>query len=140
MGGAAARERVMGTFRRTDRVGDQMRSEIADLLLRRVKDPRIGFVTVTGVEVSPDLRHATVFVGVLEEGPRAAEMIRGLQNAAGFIRAELGRRMRMKYSPELVFKQDDTTSRAVRLEAMLDELRDATPDSEEEADGGHDRA
>lgn len=136
MGGAVARERVMGTFKRTDRVGDQMRSEIADLLLRRVKDPRIGFVTVTGVEVSPDLRHATVFVGLLDEGPRAAEMIRGLQNAAGFIRAELGRRMRMKYSPELVFKQDDTTSRAVRLEAMLDELRDATPNTAEESDGG----
>jgi ribosome-binding factor A len=137
MGGAAARERVMGTFKRTDRVGDQMRSEIADLLLRRVKDPRIGFVTVTGVEVSPDLRHATVFIGLLDEGPRAAEIIRGLQNAAGFIRAELGRRMRMKYSPELVFKQDDTTSRAVRLEAMLDELRDSAPNTEESTNGDH---
>jgi ribosome-binding factor A len=130
----------MGTgFKRTDRVGDLMRSEIADLLLRRVKDPRVGFVTVTGVEVSADLRHATVFVSVLEEGTRLTETLGALNRAAGFIRAELGRRMRMKYTPELVFKQDDTSRRAGRIEAMLGEVLDAHNEPGGGSDGDHDR-
>lgn len=122
-------------FRRTDRVGDLMRSEIADLLLRRVKDPRIGFVTVTGVEVSPDLRHAAVFVSILDEGARAAETLDALDRAAGFLRTELGRRMRMKYTPELMFKQDDTPSRAGRIEAMLEELNHSKDQVEGDTDG-----
>jgi ribosome-binding factor A len=117
-----------------------MRGEIADLLLRRVKDPRIGFVTVTGVVVSPDLRHATVFISVLEEGARAAEALDALDRAAGFIRAELGRRMRLKYTPELVFKQDDTPGRAVRIEAIIDELHDAKNPNGEESDGDDHRS
>lgn len=131
--------RSQGAFKRTDRVGDLMRSEIADLLLRRVKDPRLGFVTVTGVEVSVDLRHATVFVSVLEGGLRLAETLEALDRAAGFIRAELGRRMRMKYTPALVFKLDDTPSRAGRIEAVLDELHDAQGKPEGDSDGDHDR-
>jgi ribosome-binding factor A len=116
-----------------------MRGEIADLLLRRVKDPRIGFVTVTGVVVSPDLRHATVFISVLEEGARAAEALDALSRAAGFIRAELGRRMRMKYTPELVFKRDETPGRAVRIEAIMDELHDAKGATGGEPDGDNHR-
>lgn len=124
-------------FKRADRVGDLMRGEIADLLLRRVKDPRIGFVTVTGVEVSPDLRHATVFVSTLDEGPQAVETLSGLNRAAGFMRAELGRRMRMKYTPELVFKQDLTPSKAVRIEAMLEELTHGKDETEGDAHDDH---
>jgi ribosome-binding factor A len=134
-GGELAGMRSQGAFKRTDRVGDLMRGEIADLLLRRVKDPRIGFVTVTGVVVSPDLRHATVFISVLEEGARAAEALDALSRAAGFIRAELGRRMRLKYTPELVFKRDDTTGRAVRIEAIMDELHDTKDATGGEPDG-----
>jgi ribosome-binding factor A len=139
MGARLPEMRSHGAFRRTDRVGDLMRSEIADLLLRRVKDPRIGFVTVTGVEVSPDLRHAAVFVSILDEGARAAETLDALDRAAGFLRAELGRRMRMKYTPELMFKQDDTPSRAGRIEAMLEELNQAKDQVEGDTDGDHDR-
>jgi ribosome-binding factor A len=96
-------------------------------------------VTVTGVEVSVDLRHATVFVSVLEGGLRLAETLEALDRAAGFIRAELGRRMRMKYTPALVFKLDDTPSRAGRIEAVLDELHDAQGKPEGDSDGDHDR-
>jgi ribosome-binding factor A len=127
-------------FRRTDRVGDLMRGEIADVLLRRVKDPRIGFVTVTGVKVSPDLRHATVFVTMLDEGPAAAETLAALERASGFVRAELGRRMRLKYTPELTFKHDTTPSRAAHLEAVLDELSDDRHASGGDPDVGNDRA
>jgi ribosome-binding factor A len=116
-----------------------MRGEIADVLLRRVKDPRIGFVTVTGVKVSPDLRHATVFVSLLEEGAPAAETLAALERASGFIRAELGQRMRMKYTPELAFKQDTTPSRAAHLEAVLDELSEARGETGGEPDGDEHR-
>jgi len=127
------------SFRRTDRVGDLMRGEIADLLLRRVKDPRIGFVTVTGVLVSSDLRHATVFISVLEDGARACETLDALGRAAGFIRAELGRRMRMKYTPELVFKRDETPGRATRIEEIMEQLQDGRPAAERDPDGGNHR-
>ncbi len=126
-------------FRRTDRVGDLMRGEIADVLLRRVKDPRIGFVTVTGVKVSPDLRHATVFVSLLDEGPAAAETLAALERASGFVRAELGQRMRLKYTPELSFKQDMTPSRAARLESVLDELNEARGETGGESNGDEHR-
>jgi ribosome-binding factor A len=122
-------------YRRTDRVGDVMRGEIADLLLRRVKDPRIGFVTVTGVKVSPDLRHATVFVSLLDEGPAAAATLAALESASGFLRVELGRRMRLKNTPELFFKHDTTPSRAAHLEAVLGELNEARDETGGESHG-----
>ena len=109
-------------YKRTDRVGDLMRVEIADLLLRRVKDPRIGFITVTKVKVSSDLRHATVFVSVLDEGRVVDEALKGLARAAGFIRSELGHRLRFKYTPELTFQHDTTPKDAAHIEAVLDEL------------------
>jgi ribosome-binding factor A len=128
-------------YKRTDRVGDLMRVEIADLLLRKVKDPRIGFVTVTGVRVSADLRHAVVFVSLLGEGPVVADTLRALDRAGGFIRGELGRRLRMKYTPELVFKHDATPTQAARIEAVLDTLsveREGMQQGED--DGDADRA
>lgn len=125
---------------RTERVGDLMRAEIADLLLRKVKDPRIGFVTVTGVKVSPDLRHATVFVSLLEEGPIAEETLNALGRAAGFIRTEMGRRLRLKYTPELVFKEDPTPRQAAHIEAVLEGLSgDRTDETEGGEDGDEDR-
>jgi ribosome-binding factor A len=120
---------------RTERVGDLMRAEIADLLLRKVKDPRIGFVTVTGVKVSPDLRHATVFVSLLEEGPIVEETLNALGRAAGFIRTEMGRRLRLKYTPELVFREDPTPRQAAHIEAVLEGL---SGDRTDEAEGGED--
>jgi ribosome-binding factor A len=120
---------------RTERVGDLMRAEIADLLLRKVKDPRIGFVTVTGVKVSPDLRHATVFVSLLEEGPIAEETLNALGRAAGFIRTEMGRHLRLKYTPELVFREDPTPRQAAHIEAVLEGL---SGDRTDEAEGGED--
>jgi len=120
---------------RTERVGDLMRAEIADLLLRKVKDPRIGFVTVTGVKVSPDLRHATVFVSLLEEGPIAEETLNALGRAAGFIRTEMGRHLRLKYTPELVFREDPTPRQAAHIEAVLEGLSGGRTD---EAEGGED--
>lgn len=121
-------------YKRTDRVGDLMRVEIADVLLRKVKDPRIGFVTVTGVKVSADLRHATVFISLLDEGRIVAETLNGLSRAAGFIRGELGRRLKFKYTPELVFRHDTTPLKAAEIEATLEQLS-ADRTAEEDAHG-----
>jgi len=96
--------------RRTERVAEALQELVADLLLREIKDPRIGLVTVTGVKVSPDLRHATVFVSLLDEGPAAAATLAALESASGFLRVELGRRMRLKNTPNC---SSSTTPRPV---------------------------
>ena len=104
-----------------------MKQEIADILMRKIKDPRIGFVTVTDVVVSDDLRNAKVFVSVYGSTERTASL-KGLESAAAFIRSELGRRMRMKFVPELLFRYDDSAERGAHIMELLHEI--------EEKDGG----
>lgn len=93
--------------------------EIADILMRKIKDPRIGFVTVTGVDVSDDLRNAKVFVSIY--GGSREDTLKGLESAAPFIRSELGRRMRLRLVPEILFRFDETVERGAHL---MDILRD----------------
>ena len=118
-------------YKRAERVGDQMKQEIADILMRKIKDPRIGFVTVTDVAVSDDLRNAKVFVSVYGSAERSATL-KGLESAAAFIRSELGRRMRMKFVPELLFRYDDSAERGAHIMELLHEI--------EEKDGGKEPA
>ena len=94
-----------------------MKQEIADILMRKLKDPRVGFVTVTDVEVADDLRNAKVFVSVL--GTERATTLKGLESASSFIRSELGRRMRMKFVPELLFRYDDSAERGAHIMELL---------------------
>jgi ribosome-binding factor A len=108
------------TFKRSARVGDQMKQEIADILMRKIKDPRIGFVTVTDVELSDDLRNAKVFVSVY--GGDKKETFKGLNSAAAFIRSELGRRMTMRSIPEILFRFDDTVERGAHIMELLHEI------------------
>ncbi|HSB34694.1 MAG TPA: 30S ribosome-binding factor RbfA [Nitrospirota bacterium] len=110
------------TFKRSERVSDQMKHEIADILMRKIKDPRIGFVTVTDVEVADDLRNAKVFVSVY--GGDKEETLKGLKSATAFIRLELGRRMRMRFIPELLFRFDSTLERGAHIMELLRELED----------------
>lgn len=111
------------TFKRATRVADQIRMEIADILMRKTKDPRIGVVTVTDVEVTDDLRLARVFVTVLgDEGTQKGALM-GLEKAAGFIRSELGRRVQLRYTPELVFLRDLTGARGDRVLSLLEQAR-----------------
>ncbi len=109
-------------YKRTDRVGDQIRMEIADILGRRIKDPRLGFVTITAVDVTADLRQAWVYVTVLQEGEQGAEAMTTLARATGFIRGELGRRLKLRYVPELTFVRDTSVDRVQRVMTLLDEL------------------
>lgn len=108
------------TFKRAERVSDQMKQEIADILMRKIKDPRIGFVTVTDVEVSDDLRNAKVFVSVY--GQEKERSLKGLESAAAFIRAELGRRMRLKFTPELLFRFDATVEQGAHIMELLRDI------------------
>lgn len=107
-------------FSRTERVGDQIQRELADLIRLEVKDPRVGMVTLAGVEVSRDLAHAKVWFTVLGDAAQVADTTEGLQRAAGFLRRELGRRMRLRTVPHLHFHYDDTQERGARLSALID--------------------
>ncbi len=104
-----------------------MKQEIADILMRKIKDPRIGFVTVTDVELSDDLRNAKVFVSVYGNDKKAT--LKGLESAAAFIRSELGRRMRMKFTPELLFRFDSTVEQGAHIMELLRDI-------EEKKEGG----
>ena len=119
------------TFKRSDRVSDQMKREIADILMRKIKDPRIGFVTVTDVEVADDLKNAKVFFSVY--GGDKAETLKGLKSATPFIRLELGRRMRMRVIPELLFRFDATVERGAHIMELLHEIEDK--DKKDPTDG-----
>ena len=92
---------------RVSRVGEAMKAEIADILRKKVKDPRIGFATITGITVTRDFRHAFVQITVLEGQTTEKDTLLGLQKASGFIRSELGRRLRLRRIPDLTFQCDN---------------------------------
>lgn len=106
-------------FQRSKRVAEQLQRELAGLIGTAVKDPRIGLVTVTGVEVSKDLAYAKVFVSSIGESGSRAELMSALQHASGFLRHEVGQAMRLRIVPELRFQYDETMERAARLEALI---------------------
>lgn len=109
-------------YKRAVRVADQIRIEVAEILMRRMKDPRLGFVTVTDVTLTADLRIARVYLTTLQEGPDEAQVFAHLERAAGFIRTELGRRLRLRYTPELTFFKDTTGIRANRVLSLLESV------------------
>jgi ribosome-binding factor A len=123
---------------RPDRVADQIRSELASMLAREVHDPGIGFVTLTRVQVSPDLQVARVFYTVLGDNKALESSARALGRAATFLRRQIGSRLRLKRAPELRFVYDDSVAGQDRIERILNELHagpaaddagdDTTPD------------
>ncbi len=110
------------TYKRADRVADQIRMEVADILMRKIKDPRVHGVTVTDVELTGDLRMAYVFVTTMEQGQAEQDIFTGLTKASGFVRAELGRRLTLRYLPEVIFKKDVSGQRGDRILELLDGL------------------
>jgi ribosome-binding factor A len=114
--------------RRTDRVAEALQALVADLLLREIKDPRIGLVTVTGVQVTPDLRHARIFFSTLGDDAQRAQSLKGLTSAAGFVRSQVARKLNLRVAPEIVFEFDPSLEQAERVSRLL---KDALPrDSE----------
>jgi ribosome-binding factor A len=120
---------------RMRRVNESVRHVLAEAV-PDLKDPRIGLVTVTGVDTSPDLRHATVFVSVLGSGRKRQATLTGLEAAHGLLQSRLARELRMKRTPQLTFEYDPSVERGVRMSQLIDEL---APDESDDPVDTHDR-
>ena len=116
----------MASGARSKRVGDLVRAEISDLMLRGMKDPRIGLASVTEVRMSPDLRHARVYISVLGDDPKVRSALAGLRSASGYLQRELGARLRLRNTPKLTFIHDETIERAAHMEELFRKLHDET--------------
>ncbi len=118
---------------RQKRLGELLKHEISDMILRSIKDPRIGFVSVTDVEVTSDLRHAKVFVSVLGDESERKASVAGLRSAAGFIKREIGNRLRLKYVPEISIEYDESIEHGARILDLIDSVVEKKQeDSDEE--------
>jgi ribosome-binding factor A len=122
------------TTRRQRQVAELLHEEISILIQRRARDPRMGFVTVTGVEMTPDLRVAHVYVSVLGSDDDVRQSLQSLRHAAGFFRHELGASLSLRYLPELNFRSDDSLARGLRVDQLLDSLQQETPNDDEEGE------
>src|SRR5687767_9281254 len=113
--------------RRPDRVAEAIREEVATFLGEGVKDPRVtGLVTVTGVEVTRDLRRAKIFVSIMGTDAERAATVEGLASVAGHLRGRLGRALRLRVAPELDFVLDASIERAARIDTLLAQIKDGT--------------
>lgn len=125
--------------RRPDRVAEAIREEVATFLADGVKDPRVrGLVTVTGVDVTRDLRHAKVYVSVLGEAAEVSETMAALGDISAFLRGHVGRALRLRAAPELQFLRDESVARAARIETLFEQIRqdEARLAAERDADAG----
>ena len=109
------------SLERMRRVDEAVREVLSDVLTHEVKDPRVGFVTVTDVKTSPDLSHARVYVSVLGDAEAVSASLEGLRSAQGFLQGRIGGELRLKHTPTLTFFHDDTAERAQRVERLMDE-------------------
>jgi ribosome-binding factor A len=120
---------------RPDRVADQLRAELADLLTREVHDPGIGFVTLTRVQVSPDLQSARIYYTSLGDETARRATAKALERAAPFLRRQIGGRLRLKRVPELRFLYDDSIAGQDRIEQLLNELQPEAPPTRDDGNG-----
>ncbi|MCB8889119.1 30S ribosome-binding factor RbfA [Vreelandella malpeensis] len=113
----------MREFKRTDRVADQLQKELAVLIQREVKDPRLGMITVSGATVSRDLGYADIYVTLLgEQAPeRIKENLQVLKRASGFLRSQIAKRIKLRHVPELRFHYDESVVRGQQLSSLIDE-------------------
>lgn len=121
--------------RRAERVAEEIREEVARILAREIKDPRIGFVTVTRVHITPDLRSARVFVGVLGDEAQRRRTFQGLDQATGYVRRGVGQRLRLRFTPELSFAYDEGLDATARVAQLLDEAHIPSTKDEGDDDG-----
>ncbi|GAA0461602.1 30S ribosome-binding factor RbfA [Alkalibacillus silvisoli] len=107
---------------RANRVSEQMKKELGDILSRKIKDPRVGFVTVTDVQVSGDLQQAKVFISIFGEDQQKEDTLVGLAKSKGFIRTEIGKRIRLRKTPEISFEIDEAIQYGNKIERILSDL------------------
>ncbi len=120
--------------KRTERVADLIRRELADILMRRMRDPRLGFVSITGVEVSGDLTHATVYLSSLDGAEGRVEVVKVLSHAVPFLRRELAPRLGLREVPTLRFIYDESIERGARIEELLKKIKDGPPPDDDDDD------
>ncbi|MBA3554267.1 MAG: 30S ribosome-binding factor RbfA [Gemmatimonadales bacterium] len=118
---------MKGSSRRPEQVAETLRQVVTDALTREVRDPRVGFVTVTSVQVTGDLSHATVRVSVPGDDPAKERALDGLRSAAGFLRSRAARTLTTRTVPELHFELDKGLEHAARINALLEEIRREEP-------------
>ncbi len=125
----------MNSFSRSDRVAEQIHRELAELIRLEIKDPRVRWVTLTGVEVTPDYAHAKVFFTTLTDSVQQEEIADGLRRSSSFLRRELGRRIKIHHIPDLHFVYDVSVERGVQLSQLIDEAvsQTALPDADSES-------
>jgi len=117
---------------RTRRVNEAVRHVLSEAITRELKDPRVGFVTVTAVDISPDLRNARVYVSVLGDDEVRAESLAGLRSAHGFLQRTIADELRIKHTPTLTFEYDDSVDRSLRVGELLEEIGPLPDDGEGE--------
>lgn len=109
---------------RANKVAEQIKKEMGDIIQNKLKDPRIGFVTVTDVEVTGDLQQAVIYISVLGDESKKEDTLIGLSQASGFIRTEIGQRIRLRKTPEISFKYDEAQEYGNRIESILRDIND----------------
>lgn len=124
---------VVNMFKRSDKVAEAIHEMVSELIIKGLKDPRIGFVTITGVKLTDDLRLATIYFSVIgsDEEKKATEI--GLNSARGYIRREMGKSLRMRYIPDINFRFDESVEYGSRIESLLKEIdrKDGENDSKD---------
>jgi ribosome-binding factor A len=129
----------MATDRRVARVAELIKREVSQMLLSGIKDDRVGsgIVSVTDVNVSGDLQHAKIFVSIYGSAEAKAETMAGLKSATGFVRSELGQRIRLRRTPEVMFLEDNSLERGDRVLSLLNRLSQERQDSESDSESEH---
>ena len=112
------------TYKRSDRVSDMIRQVIGEMLLRELNDPRLISVTITGVEVTDDLKTATVFFSAMGSQVQEEASLHGLQRAAGYMKKKLGRELRLRYVPDLLFKVDHSFDYGSRIDRLIQNIKE----------------
>ncbi len=116
---------------RAERVANEIKKEISLILSQEVSDPRLGFVTITRVEISPDLREAWVYFSVLADKKKQEDSLKVLKGASGYIRKLIGQRLKLRFSPEINFKFDKSIAYSIEIEERIRELKDEKDKKEE---------
>jgi len=120
----------MTTFKRADRVADLIKIEISDILLKQIRDPRIGLVTITGVKVTDDLRLAKIFFVEMGKETIDPETMTGLEKATGFLKREMGKRLQLRFVPDLIFKIDHSFVYGSRIDRLLSQIHEEVEEND----------
>jgi len=120
--------------RRLARLNGQIQEEVSDIIARKIRDPRLGFVTLTGVRVSPDLSYASIYVSILGSAGEVERSLECLDGARSYIRSELGSRLRVRHIPEIRFHHDQSCERGARIESLLRDIKESSDEGSVQED------